>query len=149
MKIHWLALLLIIGAALMVPSASAKIIEEKDGYIVSTVDKSFDLPEMVRLSSGSISQDETKWFTAYVPAGKSSFFADLNWGDSSDSLSLTVYAPDCTLGPYYDSADGQINGRINIRISKSSGIASGLWKSKVFGHSVSGVQSFSYSTSAS
>jgi hypothetical protein len=31
MKFHWLALLLVLGAAIAVPSVSAKIVEEKTG----------------------------------------------------------------------------------------------------------------------
>ncbi|ADN36536.1 peptidase domain-containing protein [Methanolacinia petrolearia DSM 11571] len=148
MKLNWLAILFIIVAALAVPSVSAKIIEEKDGYIVTTCDKSLNLPEAFKSTSRSISQGQTDWYSTSVPAGKTSLYADLNWGDTSDSISLTILAPDSTLGPYYDSADGHIDGRINLRISKSSGIPSGTWWSKIYGEMVNGAQSYTYSASA-
>ena len=149
MKVHWLALLLVIGAALAVPAVSAKIVEEKDGYIVTPGDDTIRLPEISRFSSASISQGRIQWYSTYVPAGKTSFFSDLYWGNPSNSLSLTITAPDATFGPYYDSADGRIDGRINLRISKSGGLASGTWWSKIYGYQVSGVQSYTYSASAS
>ncbi|WFN36586.1 hypothetical protein L1994_10660 [Methanomicrobium antiquum] len=46
MKYYWLVLLFIIGAALTVPAVSAKIIEEKDGYIVTSVDNAFNLSDI-------------------------------------------------------------------------------------------------------
>jgi hypothetical protein len=65
MKVHLLVLLLVIGAAVAVPSVSAKIVEEKDGYIVMTgpdtlnVD-SLNLRDMSLLSSSSISQGQSQ-----------------------------------------------------------------------------------------
>jgi hypothetical protein len=149
MKVHWLALLLVIGAALAVPSVSAKIIEEKNGYIVTPGDNTMQLPEISRFSSASISQGETQWYSTNVPSGKTSFYTDLYWGAPVNSLSLTIIAPDTTLGPFYDSSDGRIDGRINLRITKSGGLASGTWWSKVYGYYVTGAQSYSYSASAS
>lgn len=149
MKIRLLAILFIICLALTIPTVSAKIIEEKDGYIVTSGDNTFKLSEIFRSVSSSVSQGQTVWHSTSVPAGKTAFYADLKWGDSTDSLSLTVVAPDRTFGPYYDSADGRTDGRINIKISKSSGIASGTWWSKVYGYSVSGTQSYTYYASAS
>jgi len=67
MKVHWLALLLVIGAALTVPIVSAKIVEEKDGYVVTPGDNTLRLPEISRLSSASISQGQTQWYSTYAP----------------------------------------------------------------------------------
>lgn len=149
MKFHWLALLLVIGAAIAVPSVSAKIIEEKDGYIVTSGDNTLRLPEIARFSSAVISQGQTQSYSTVVPAGKTSFYPNLYWGNPANSLALTITAPDATFGPYYDSADGMIDGRINLRISKSGGLASGTWGSRVYGHLVTGVQSYTHSASAS
>jgi hypothetical protein len=149
MKVHWLALLLVIGAALAVPVVSAKIVEEKNGYIVTPGENTIRLPEISRFISASISQGQTQWYSTSVPTGKTSFNADLYWGNPSNSLALTITAPDATFGPYYDSADGRIDGRINLRISRSGGLASGTWWSKVYGYQVSGAQSYTYSASAS
>ena len=149
MKIHWLALLLVIGAAMIAPSVSAKIVEEKAGYIVTAVDETIRLPDISRFGSASITQGQTQWYSTVVPAGKTLFYADLSWGNPSSSLVLTITAPDATFGPYYDSADGRIDGRINLRISKSGGLASGTWWSKLYGYQVSGIQSYTFSASAS
>jgi hypothetical protein len=149
MKVHWLVLLLVIGAALTVPAVSAKIVEEKNGYIVTPGDDTIRLPEISRLSSASISQGQTQWYSTSIPTGKTSFNANLYWGNPSNSLALTIIAPDATFGPYYDSVDGSIDGRINLRISKSGGLASGTWWSNIYGYQVSGVQSYTYSVSAS
>jgi len=149
MKVHWLALFLIIGAAMAVPNVSAKIVDQKNGYVVTTVDDSIRLPEMTRLISSSISQGQTQWYSTYVPSGKTSFYPNLNWGNPSSSLELTISAPGATFGPYYDSSDGRIDGRIYLRIYRSGGLATGSWWSKIYGYRVSGSQSYSYSASAS
>jgi len=147
MKVHWIVLLIVTGAILLAPAVSAQIIENKDGYTVSTVDD----PLMgVRLSGVSpmttsvISQGETHSYTRYVYAGTTSIVSDLNWGDTADSLSLTVIAPDATLGPYYDAADGLIDGRIYLRISKTTGVTPGTWWNRIFGYQVAGTEDYSF-----
>lgn len=149
MKVHWLMLFLVIGAVLTAPVVSAKTIEEKNGYIISSGEDTFLPPGISRLSSASISQGQTHWYSTLVPAGKTSFYSDLYWGVPSNSLSLTIVAPDAILGPYYDSADGLIDGRVNLKISRISGLASGTWMSGIHGYHVSGVQSYTYSVSVS
>ncbi len=148
MNVHWFALLLIAAALLIVPVVSAKIVEEKDGYIVESGTPALRLPEMSLLSSGSISQGQTNWYTTSVSSGKTSFNTDLYWGNPSNSLSLTIYAPDSVLGPYYDSADGVTDGQISLIFSKSGGLTSGTWYSGVYGYSVSGTQSYTYTAYA-
>jgi len=149
MKVHLFVLLLVACAALSVPAVSAAVVEEKNGYIVAPGTDNLRLPVISPMSSSSISQGQTQWYSTAVPARKTSFFADLNWGASSDSLSLTIYAPDATFGPYYDAADGRTDGRINLRISKTGGIATGTWWSAVYGSRVNGVRSYTYSASVS
>ncbi|MCK9579780.1 MAG: peptidase domain-containing protein [Methanoregula sp.] len=151
MKVHWLVLLIVVGVALVAPAVSAQVVEEKDGYVVTLVNDPLSLPGTARLAttSYSLSQGQTMTFLTYVPSGYTAFITDLNWGVPANSLSLTIVAPDSTLGPYYDSSDGVINGRITLRISKASGLASGTWSSFVYGQSVSGSQSFTYSAALS
>ena len=146
MKVHWLALLLVIGAALAVPVVSAQTVDSKSGYIVTPGHNTIKLPQVARLMSSSISQGQSQMYSSSVPSGKTTFYADLNWGNSANSLSLTIRAPDAAFGPFYDSSDGQIDGRINIMISRAGGIASGTWYSMVYGNQVSGTQSYTYST---
>jgi len=91
----------------------------------------------------TITQGETNWHSKYVSSSITTLDVDLNWGDSSDSLKLTIYTPDgYTLGPYYDSADGSINGRIDLDIKNSNGIATGTWNYRVYGQSVSGTETY-------
>jgi len=60
---------------------------------------------------------------------------DLNWGNSANSLQLTIYSPDNhVFGPYYDSDDGIIDGRINLDIYNPNGIAQGTWSYNVYGY---------------
>jgi hypothetical protein len=78
-----------------------------------------------------------------VSTYSTSLHIDLNWGNPSNSLRLKIYTPDgYTLGPYYDNADGSIDGRINIYVNNPNGIAQGTWYYEVYGYSVSGTQSY-------
>ena len=63
-------------------------------------------PSFAPMTAGSIVQGETDWYSIDVPAGKTEFIVDLDWDDSSDSLRLTIHAPDSVLGPNYDAYDG-------------------------------------------
>ena len=146
MKVHWLALLVIIGLACAIPAVSAKIVEEKDGYVVSTVDASERFATFSSLGTYTLTQGQTRWHTASVPSGATTFRADLNWGTPANSLALTLYTPDTSsLGPYYDAADGQADGRIYLSVYRSTGIPSGSWSGKVYGSSIPGTQAYSYS----
>jgi hypothetical protein len=149
MKVHGIVCLIVIGAILFVPAVSAQVIENKDGYIVSTADDALAgvrLPVSSPMSSSVISQGETHTYTRYVNPGTTSIISDLNWGDTADSLSLTFIAPDATLGPYYDAADGVIDGRIYLRISKTTGVASGTWWNRIYGYRVTGSEDYSFNS---
>jgi hypothetical protein len=98
------------------------------------------------MTAGTITQGQTNWYSVVVPSGKSSITADLNWGYVPDSLTLTVIAPDGTLGPYHDASDGVTNGRIFLTFSRSGGIAPGTWVFRVYGESVLGTQSYNFVT---
>jgi hypothetical protein len=144
MKVHWLALLIIIGAAFSVPTVSAKIIEERNGYIVTTGTDTFRMMDISRMSSSSISQGQTQWYTTAVSPLNTAFYSDLNWANPSNSLTLTLVVPTTQFGPYSDASDGTVDGRITLRITKSSGLPAGTWQSAVYGSSVAGVQSYTY-----
>lgn len=148
MRVYWLVLLIVIGATVCVTAATATHIEEKDGYIVTTGNSTNRLPEISRFSTSSIMQGQTHWYSTFIPTGKTSLYTNLYWAVPSNSLALTILAPDATFGPYYDSADGQIDGRINLRISRPSGLASGTWWSSIYGYRVAGEQSYTYTVSA-
>jgi hypothetical protein len=92
----------------------------------------------------SITQGKTNWEAKTVSSYITTLNVDLYWGNPSNSLQLTIYSPDGnTFGPYYDSSDGSTDGRINLNIQNSNGIAEGTWYYKVYGYSVTGTQSYS------
>ena len=71
---------------------------------------------------------------------------DLNWGDTSDSLTLSIYTPSgSNLGTYRDNYDESVNGMIRLNIDPSQGyVQQGTWSFKVYGESVSGTQSYTF-----
>ncbi|ETA66782.1 hypothetical protein MettiDRAFT_0182 [Methanolobus tindarius DSM 2278] len=92
----------------------------------------------------TITQGDSNWHYKPITTSVTRFNIDLNWGDKTDSLKLYVYDPSNNLvGYYYDSADGKINGRINIDIVDYSGIEQGTWSICVYGYSVSGTEDYS------
>lgn len=144
MKVRWIAILLLIGTAVVLSPVSAQQIDnDNDGYIVAPVKDSH--PQwMAPMSYGIITQGETDLYTKSVSSGTTSLIADLNWGDTTDSLSLTIIAPDATLGPYYDVADGIVDGRIYLKISRSSGLTPGTWTFRVYGDEVTGYEDYNF-----
>lgn len=147
MKVHGIVLLIVIGAVLFAPAVSAQIVEEKDGYVVSSADdvlKEDRIARTLSLVSSTISQGELHSYSRYVYSGTTSIISDLNWGDTADSLSLTLVTPETTLGPYYDGADGQVNGRIFLRVSKPSGLPSGTWWNRIYGYQVTGGEDYTF-----
>jgi len=92
----------------------------------------------------SITQGATNWESKSVSSYITTLNVNLNWGNPSNSLQLTIYSPDgYVFGPYYDSSDGVTDGRIDLTIQNSNGIAEGTWSYKVYGYSVSGTQTYS------
>ncbi|HII00406.1 TPA: hypothetical protein HA351_01715, partial [Methanosarcinaceae archaeon] len=71
---------------------------------------------------------------------------DLNWGDTSDSLTLSISTPSgSNLGTYHDNSDGTVNGRIHLSIDPAQGyVEQGTWKFKVYGESVSGTEEYTF-----
>jgi hypothetical protein len=92
----------------------------------------------------TITQGETDQFSKYVSSGTDNLNVDLNWGYRQNSLSLTIIAPDATLGPYYDADDGVKDGRIRLSITKSGGIAPGTWNSWIYGQQMQGVEDYTF-----
>ncbi len=153
-----LILCVIIGLK-AVPAVSAKeayaensntnVILDSDGkdYIVSpSTENSFDTESFIfpQRSTQSISQGQTITHNVNVGSGVNYLEVDLNWGDTSDSLTLSVYTPSGSkIGTYRDSSDGSVNGRIHLNIDPSQGyVQQGTWSFKVYGESVSGTQSY-------
>lgn len=113
------------------------------GYIVKPVKSSSgNIDPMIVYDS--ITQGQTNWHGKVVSSYMTSLNVDLNWGNSANSLQLTIYSPDGhVFGPYYDADDGVIDGQINIDIDNPNGIAEGTWYAEVYGYHVTGTQSYS------
>ncbi|MDW7728248.1 MAG: peptidase domain-containing protein [Candidatus Methanoperedens sp.] len=93
--------------------------------------------------NAEITQGQTNWHTKDVSTFITSLNVNLNWGTPGNSLRLTIYSPDgYVFGPYFDNADGVINGRINLNINNPNGIARGTWYYEVYGYSVSGTEDY-------
>jgi hypothetical protein len=144
MNVSGICFIILIGAAVLVSGVSAQTVDNNAGYTVTPAGD-LQLPRMfMPMSAATITQGETDWYSYYVSSGTSSITTDLDWGDTSDSLSLTIIAPDGTLGPYYDSADGVTDGEIALLISRSGGLAPGTWNFRVYGNQVTGSQSYNF-----
>ena len=146
MRVSVIGLVLLVCTVVLISGVSAQDVDKNARYSVTPAG-GLNLPSVMSpMTAGTITTGETDWYSVNVPSGASSIIADLNWGYAPDSLSLTAIAPDGTAGPYYDADDGVTNGRIYIMISRSGGIAPGLWKFKVYGVSVLGTQSYNFVT---
>jgi len=67
------------------------------------------------------------YYNDVVPHGKQHEWVDLDWKDPSKDLKLTIFAPDATLGPYSDTADGKKDGRIFLDIASRLNVTTGHW----------------------
>ncbi len=153
MKTCNVLILCVIIGLMTIPAVSAEKGDSENAngkdYIVSPwIENSFDTenPLFSTLLSQSISQGQTITNNVNVGSGVNYLEVDLNWGDTSDSLTLNVYTPSGSkLGTYRDNSDGSANGRIHFSIDPSQGyVQQGTWKFKVYGESVSGTQSYTF-----
>jgi len=146
MNVSAIGWVLLICAVVLVSGVSAQSVDKNAGYSVTPAGNLVLPSVMSPMTAGTITQGQTNWYSVVVPSGKSSITADLNWGYAPDSLTLTVIAPDATLGPYHDASDGVTDGRIFLTFSRTGGIAPGTWVFKVYGENVLGTQSYNFVT---
>lgn len=161
MKTWKMLILCVIIGLIAVPTVSAekeysensnnKVIldsAEKDYVVSSWTGNSFDIENSLfsTLLTQSISQGQTITNNVNVGSGVNYLEVDLNWGDTSDSLTLSVYTPSGSkLGTYRDNSDGSVNGRVHFSIDPSQGyVQQGTWKFKVYGESVSGTEEYTF-----
>jgi len=147
MNLCRIATVIMVAAALLVPTIAAQETGEHN-YIVTPAGETVteNNPPFIPMTAGSIKQGETNWYSTNVAAGTTELIIDLNWGNASNSLRLTVHAPDAVLGPYYDAYDG-VNGRIYLRIKDSVGLHPGTWRFEIYGDRVTGTQDYTILTS--
>jgi hypothetical protein len=144
MKMSGISLIILVCAAALVSGVSAQDVDTTNGYVVRPAGD-LKLPQVALPgSSGTISQGQAVYYSKYVPSGTTFLVPDLSWGAPSDSLTLTVFAPDATLGPFSDASDGIVNGRIYLHISKSSGLTPGTWNFRVYGEKVATARSYTF-----
>lgn len=159
---RWKVIMLcIVAGLLVVPVASAAeeyrvnsytddtLASAGNDYVVSpSTEDSADTEDsnISPLSTQYISQGQTITHYVSVGSGINYLEVDLNWGDTSDSLTLSVSTPSgSNVGTYRDNSDGSVNGRIHLNIDPSQGyVAQGTWKFKVYGESVSGTEDYTF-----
>ncbi|MDO9324016.1 MAG: hypothetical protein Q7T80_03565 [Methanoregula sp.] len=101
-------------------------------YAINTVTVSGESePLLVNSMSFDVMPTRANYYTDVVPLGKQHEWIDLDWKDPKKDLSLMVYAPDATLGPYTDMADGRKDGRIFLDVSSALNVTPGHWFFKV------------------
>jgi hypothetical protein len=161
MKIWKMLILCFIVGLIVTPAVSAEKVDPENSkdrisldstgedYIVSSwIENPFDIENSISSlrSTQSITQGQTRTHNLNVGSGVNYLEVDLNWGDTSDSLTLSVYTPSGSkVGTYRDNSDGSVNGRIHFSIDPSQGyVQQGTWKFNVYGESVSGTQSYTF-----
>ena len=73
----------------------------------------------------------TAMYSKNISADTPFIIVDLYSGGPGDPVTLSIIAPDRTLGPFTDISDGRNDGRIYLKISRSTGLTSGIWKFRV------------------
>jgi hypothetical protein len=141
-KILVLLVMLLLSASLAGVAVCEDGADATGGYTVTPA-KDAGGDAGIRWVYDTISQGETNWHSKIVSTNINTLNVDLNWGDTTDSLRLKIYTPDgYVLGPYFDNADGPIDGRINLDIYNPYGIAKGTWRYEVYGYSVVGTEDY-------
>lgn len=141
MRIKIILFIFVILALISAPGASAK-----EEY---TIRPSTEEHQPVTIKAYStIAQGQTKTYTTTIGTTVKKLEVDLNWGDTSDSLSLAVYTPSgAYVGKFYDNADGSVDGRIHLDITQGQNyLQSGKWTFKVRGESVVGTEDYYFNT---
>ena len=141
-KILALLVMLLLSASLAGAAVCEDETDATGGYTVTPAkDAGGDVG--IRWIYDTITQGETNWHSKIVSTNINTLNVDLNWGDPTDSLRLKVHTPDgYMLGPYFDNADGTIDGRIHFSIYNPNGIARGTWYYEVYGYSVVGTEDY-------
>ena len=131
--------LLLAVAFLAVPPVSAN---EGVGYTVRP--STSDDPVTTLGLSDTVGQGETNRHQFYVGSEVAYLEIYLNWGSTSDSLALTIYAPSGSrIGTFRDSSDGMMDGKIHIDIDPDGNyVDQGTWTLDVYGEKVSSERSY-------
>ncbi|MFA5332179.1 MAG: hypothetical protein WC342_07350 [Methanoregula sp.] len=99
----------------------------KDIYAVNVVTVKTGTFIPVNNLTFSTGSRHSAFFKETVKAGAQETWIDLAWPGSGSSLDLMVYAPDATLGPFNDTADGRADNRIFLDIAGEHNVTPGDW----------------------
>ena len=134
MKELWIAVLLCAGALLVLASVlPADQFSDRSGQPLAG-ENSLQGPGQDVVAglfaehNGTRSGNRSALFSKDVAAGTRYIVVSLYSGDITDPISVTIITPDRTLGPFFDNADGSIDGRIDLKISNPETVTPGLWK---------------------
>ncbi|WP_292462993.1 hypothetical protein [Methanolobus sp.] len=141
MRIKKILFLFVVLALISAPAVSAK----EEYTICSSTEE--HQPVIIKAYS-TITQGQTKTYTTTIGTTVKKLEVDLNWGDTSDYLSLAIYTPSgAYVGKFYDNADGSVDGRIHLDITQGQNyLQSGKWTFKVRGESVVGTEDYYFNT---
>lgn len=146
---------LMITSVILIPAVSAKedtyysvtpVLSAKEKTTYTVGPSIYKEPNLATKLVDTISQGETNRHSVSVGSRVNSLEVYLNWYTTSDALSLTIYTPSWTnIGTFYDSDDGQTDGKIHIDISPGgSYVDSGTWSFDVYGYQVSSSRSYQF-----
>jgi|GEM_PF-1667204 len=62
-----------------------------------------------------------------LPGGVDRQWIDLSWNNLNNPHTVVIYTPDTTLGPYQNTDNGVLDGRIFLEISSDSDLPPGTW----------------------
>ncbi len=94
-----------------------------------------------------ITQGETKRLGVTVSSGAKYLLVNLNWGDKTDTLTLSGKTPSAgNLKNYSDTSDGSADGKVLVKIYSTNGtyVEQGEWVFKVYGKKVRGTEDFTF-----
>jgi len=96
-------------------------------YGVKTVTVTTDTNLPVNNLSFSTASLRSAFYKQTVQAGAKETWIDLKCPLSCAALDLMVYAPDATLGPFNDTADGKSDNRIFLNVAGQTNVTPGDW----------------------
>jgi hypothetical protein len=146
--------LLVATAVASASAVKADTIKQTDANKLIVV-SGYDVPQASQINAlggvaalasvYTIRQGQTNWHGKYITQGCPGYYADLNWGNTANSLQLRIYCADGSVkGPYYDGSDGRTDGRIYLYVYSPGGLTGGTYYHEVYGYRVSGTEDYTF-----
>lgn len=134
---------LLMAALLTLPAYALESEVNDCGYEIAPLPEEHQWMSVLR-NYATITQGGTDRYTKSVSNGETDLPLDLNWGNSANSLSLTVSSPTTVVAIFHDADDGKSDGRIGMIIRNSGGLEPGTWTFLVHGESVHGTEDYTF-----